>query len=221
MLDFFKQYVNILPYSSIAEFVAYEKLSEEDKNKVTSPLYSSIQAIESLLLDKIESLKTDEEIADCLRQYLNKTYIIEDENVLDELQNELPQNITDEDFFRRYSQILDLSSLLEWYHGNHTTFETQEDINNYIQSKINDLLEVTNPEDLYQLILKSITEWNDKTNDINKNIENLLNFLVGTKDVLNPLKNNNYEDLKSFYSPINNYNNVKEVLANYIENKNK
>ena len=220
MAEFFKQYVNILPYSSIINFIEYEKLP--NKKEIEPPLYSTIEAIESLLLDKIETLKTKEEIAKSLKQYLNKEYIDIDSDLI-ELQTRLPQDITDENFFKRYPNSLNLSSLLDWCNGNRTIYETQEEVDSYIQSVIDDLVEITNSEDIYQLIFNSITNWRDEKNDINQNIEKLLNFLVGTKDVLSPLKYSNYEDLNRIYITNENndnvYDNLKNVLNTFNTNK--
>jgi HEPN domain-containing protein len=155
MKNFFINYTNTLPYSNIIDFINYEKL--ENKDNIEPPLYSKIESIQSLLLDRIESLKTQEEIAECLKQYLNKNYI--DENSpLKEIQCGLPQDITDEDFFRRYPNTLNLSDLLDYLSGNVMIFENQESVNNYIQNIINDLLTITDPLTIYQEILATITE---------------------------------------------------------------
>jgi HEPN domain-containing protein len=155
MKNFFINYTNTLPYSNIIDFINYEKL--ENKNNIEPPLYSKIESIQSLLLDRIESLKTQEEIAECLKQYLNKNHI--DENSpLKEIQYGLPQDITDEDFFRRYPNTLNLSDLLDYLNGNVMVFENQESVNNYIQNIINDLLTITDPLTIYQEILATITE---------------------------------------------------------------
>jgi HEPN domain-containing protein len=155
MENFFIKYVNTLPYSSIIDFINYEKL--ENKDDIKPPLYSTIESIQSLLLDRIESLKTEEEIAECLKQYLNKNYIDEN-NSLKEVQYGLPQDITDEDFFRRYPNTLNLSDLLDYLNGNVIIFENQESVNTYIQNVINNLLTVTDPLTIYQEMLAAITE---------------------------------------------------------------
>ena len=222
--EFFAKYINTLPYSNIVDFINYEKL--DDKTNIDPPLYSDINSIVSLLLDKIESLKTKEEIAECLKQYLNKSYINEN-NSLEEIKNGLPQDILDIDFFRRYPNTLNLSDLEDYYKDtNITVFENQEAIDNYIQTVIDDLLTVIDPLIVYQEILNVITEWESDTLE-NKNIYPLLNYLVGDKDQLNPLKYNNYEDLHKIYvksdnaeNPSNTYNRLKNIWINYDENSN-
>lgn len=219
MKEFFANYMNTLPYSNIVDFINYEKLTDEDKNNMNPPLYSNIQSIESLLLDKIESLKTKEEIAECLKQYLDKNYINED-SFLKELKYKIPQTITDEDFFRRYPNTLNLSDLLNYYLGDRTIFENSDDINRYIQTVIDDLLIVTDPLIIYQELLNAITDWTNENILVNKDIYSLLNYLVGITDQLNPLKYNNYDDLPKIYIKNNNdtdnaYTLLQKVLSDY------
>lgn len=216
MENFFIKYVNTLPYSSIIDFINYEKL--ENKDDIKPPLYSTIESIQSLLLDRIESLKTEEEIAECLKQYLNKNYIDEN-NSLKEIQYGLPQDITDEDFFRRYPNTLNLSDLLDYLNGNVIIFENQESVNTYIQNVINNLLTVTDPLTIYQEMLAAITEWENEDISVNKDISSLLNYLVGDEDKLNYLKYTNYDDLTKLYiqddNGDNTYNLLQKILNNY------
>ena len=228
--DFFAKYINTLPYSNIVDFINYEKLDDNDKINIDPPLYSDINSIVSLLLDKIESLKTKEEIAECLKQYLNKSYINENSS-LGEIKYGLPQDISDIDFFRRYPNTLNLTDLEDFYkdkdNPNITVFENQEAVDDYIQTVIDDLLTITDPLIVYQEILSVITEWENKDILENKNIYSLLNYLVGDKDQLNPLKYNNYEDLHKIYVKSDNaenssniYNRLKDILTEYNEDLN-
>ena len=219
MKEFFQNYINILPFSSISAFLEYEKLP--NKENVEVPMYSTIQAIESLLLDKVETLKTKEEIIDCIKQYLDKTYVNTDSS-LTELHTELPQDISDERFFRRYPNLLNLSSLLDYLNNNdRTVYEDADAVKNYLQSVIDELLEITDPEKIYQLIYSLITEWTKEENwDINYSIESLLDYLVGSKDVLNPLKYTNYDDLTKIYitddKNSNSYNHLEDALQEFL-----
>lgn len=217
MENFFINYTNTLPYSNIIDFINYEKL--ENKDNIEPPLYSKIESIQSLLLDRIESLKTQEEIAECLKQYLNKNYIDEN-NSLKEIQYGLPQDITDEEFFRRYPNTLNLSDLLDYLNGNIIVFENQESVNNYIQNIINNLLIITDPLTIYQEILAAITEWENEDISVNKDISSLLNYLVGDKDKLNPLKYTNYDDLTKLYIQNNNGDNTYNLLQNILQDLN-
>jgi hypothetical protein len=158
MKNFFAGYMNTLPYSNIVDFIEYEKLSEEEKEKAAEPLYPDIQAIESLLLDRIESLKTKEQIAEGLKQYLNKDYV-DKESPLKEIQEGLPQGVTNEEFVKRYPNTLNLSDLLDFFvDKNVTVYADQDSVNNYIQTTIDDLLAITDPLIIYQEILDVITE---------------------------------------------------------------
>lgn len=221
--EFFANYMNTLPYSNIIDFINYEKL--EDKTNIDPPLYSDINSITSLLLDRIESLKTKEEIAECLRQYLDKSYI-NDNSSLGEIKYGLPQDILDIDFFKRYPNTLNLSDLQDFYADppNITVFENQEAVNSYIQTVIDNLLTITDPLTIYQEILDAITEWDNEEIFINRSIFYLLNYLVGDTDQLNPLKYNNYNDLSKIYikKEINDndnaYNLLQKALSNYNTN---
>jgi len=219
MMNFFIKYPNTLPISNIIDFINYEKLSKEDKEDAVKPLYLDIDAIESLLLDKIESLKTKEEIADCLIQYLDKEYINEESN-LEELHVPYPLNLSDKDFFKRYPTLLKLSSLLNFCDGDITVYKNQEEVDSYIGSVIKNLfIESVDPLSVYQIILDAITNWNGESS-INESIESLLNYLVGETDILNPFRFDNYNSLPKVYikdkeNKDNVYNQLQNILNNY------
>ena len=145
---------------------------------------------------------------------------------LTELHTELPQDISDERFFRRYPNLLNLSSLLDYLNNNdRTVYEDLDAVKNYLQSVINELLEITDPEKIYQLIYSLITEWTKEENwNINYSIESLLDYLVGSKDVLNPLKYTNYDDLTKIYitddKNSNSYNRLEDALQEFLSTSN-
>ena len=214
MNEFFKQYVNTLPYSSILSFLEYEKLSEKEKEeKKEKPLYNNIESIESLLLDKIETLKSKEQIITELQEYIKQ------EDAKEETDETAFKN---KNFYKQYPNTLDLSSLLNWCDGDVTIYHVKEQVKNYLKETIDELSQAADPKAYYQVILDTITDWPNEEIEVNESIESTLDFLVGEKDVLNPTKYTNYDDLREIYvaktNLTNTYNNLKTLLEKFHDN---